>query len=81
MLNSFDSLQFERRQRMRPVLRSLAPYILVLGLFTVIFSLLPRSVVYWLTLPLLALLVWASTFGWRQAVSELIKALRRLERL
>lgn len=81
MINSFDGLQFERRQRMRFVLHSLAPYILVLGLFTVIFSLLPRNVVYWLTLPLLALLVWVATFGWRQAVSELIKALRRLERL
>lgn len=76
--DDFRTLNFER-QRSRSVPRGLIPYVLVLGLFTLLWVLVPTSVLYWLTLPVLAVLVWVASYGWRQALAALIQALEHLE--
>ena len=51
----------------------------VLSVFTLMWILIPPSALYWLLLPLLAVLVWAASYGWRQSLAALIALLQRLE--
>ena len=55
--------------------------VLSVVLFHLLWRSLPASTMYWLLLPLLAILVWVAGFGWRQALAALIALLLRLERL
>ena len=51
----------------------------VLSIFTLMWILIPPGALYWLLLPLLAVLVWAASYGWRQSLAALIALLHRLE--
>ncbi len=67
-------------QRPRPLLRSrLIPVAVVLTVFSVLWFLVPPSVLYWLLLLLLGVSVWIASYGWRQALRALIALLRRLD--
>jgi len=57
------------------------PVGIALILFHLLWRLVPNTTMYWLLLPLLAMLVWVASFGWRQALAALIALLLRLERL
>ena len=72
------NLRFERRPRPLPH-RAIAIGV-GLVVFTLLWTLVPHSALYWLLLPLLAVLLWAASYGWRQALVALIALLRRLER-
>ena len=78
-LNDFQNFRFDRRTRLIP------GKILSLGITVIAFSLvwflLPHPVLYWILLIAFVILVWAASFGWRQALSNLIDWLQRLEQL
>jgi len=77
--HDYRGLRFERPTHpavYRPIAIGLA-----LGLFTLLWAIIPHSALYWLLLPLLALAVWTATYGWRQAVGSLHNLLHRLEQL
>ena len=71
------NLRFERRRRALP--HWLIPVGLTLALFTLLWMLVPHSVLYWMLLPLLGVLAWVATYGWRQSLATLIALLHRLE--
>ncbi len=75
--NPFEGLNFRAR---RPDLSR--PAILqAIGLagFLVLWWLVPHWVLFFLLLPLLAALIWAASFGWRQALARLIEFLQTIE--
>jgi hypothetical protein len=72
-----SNLHFERRSRPLPY-RVIAIGV-GLGIFTLLWILIPPGILYWLLLPLLAVLVWAASYSWRQALTALIALLHRLE--
>ncbi len=47
--------------------------------FTLMWWAVPPAVFYWLFLPILLILVWMASYGWRSAVAQLIKFLQSLE--
>jgi hypothetical protein len=73
------NLRFERHPRSLP--HRLIAIGVSLGVFTLLWTLVPQGALYWLLAPLLAGLVWAASYGWRQALAALIALLHRLQRL
>jgi len=66
----------------RPTLlpsRRIIPILVILILFTLLWKAVPHSALYWLLTPLYAILGWMATYGWRQALANLIVFLNRLE--
>lgn len=76
----FEGLRFDRRLP-GSLPRRLITYAAGWGVFTLLWLLVPAGVLYWLLLPLLAALLWVASYGWRQALAALIKALERLEQM
>ena len=74
--NPFRDLRFElRRPRLSPrVIPAAAAFVL----FTVLWLAVPQAALYWLLLPFLLVLAWATSFGWRGALASLIEALHSL---
>ena len=72
-------LHFERQPRRVPH-RAIAIGV-GLTIFTLLWRLIPSGVLYWLLLPLVAGLVWAASYGWRQTLAALITLLAKLEQL
>jgi len=54
---------------------------LILGLFMVLWAVVPVSTLYWLLLPGLAILAWMASYGWRPALAALRRFLQHLEEL
>ncbi len=73
------SLRFERRPR--PLPYRLISVGVGVGVFTLLWVLIPHDALYWLLLLLLAVLVWAATYGWRQWLAAITRLLNRLEQL
>lgn len=61
-------------------IRRVSPLILVLAAAFIVFSLmwwvLPPGALYWLLLPIFLILVWMASYGWRQALTSLVKLLQ-----
>jgi hypothetical protein len=74
---TYRNLRFERRPWAFP--RRWIPVILAVVCFTVLWILVPHNALYWLLAPLVVGLAWVSTYGWRQALANLIVFLHRLE--
>ena len=72
-------LRFERRPRRLPH-RAIAVGV-GLGIFTLLWRLVPPGTLYWLLLPLLAALLCVASYGWRQSLAALITLLARFEQL
>ena len=75
----YEGLRFQRRRRAFP--RRIIPVGLALALFALLWAFLPHNALFWTLLPLLAVLVWVASYGWRQALAALIDVLQRLERM
>jgi hypothetical protein len=66
---------------MRRLPRWLVPFVVVPGVFTLLWLVVSRSGLYWLLLLAITALAWMAGYGWRRAVSTLINLLQRLEQL
>ena len=73
------NLNFERPARRLPY-RAIAVGV-GLGIFTLIWRIIPDRTLYWFLLILIGVLVWVASYGWREALSALITLLVRLEKL
>jgi len=71
-------LRFERRRAVPQRVLAIAG---ILALFTLLWAAVPRGVLYWLGLFLLAALAWVASYGWREWLAVVIGLLHRLERL
>ena len=71
------NLRFERRAH--PIPYRVIAIGVGLGIFTLLWTLIPSRTLYWLLLSLMAVLVWVASYGWRQALAALIRLLHRLE--
>lgn len=72
----FRNLHFDSRASAWP--RRLIPVGIALALFTILWVLVPASALYWLLLPLVAVVVWAASYGWRKALSVLHDLLHQI---
>ena len=75
--NPFENFNFRPR---RPALTS--PLVLQgvgLAVFVLLWWLIPHGLLIYLLIPAIAALIWAASFGWRQALSQLIEFLQTLE--
>lgn len=72
----FRGLQFERSIRW-PSARTAAVGLGVL-VYVLAWAIFSPTAIYWLGMPLVAALMWAASYGWRQAVIALIAFLERL---
>ena len=69
-------LRFARQSR--PASRRLVSVGLAVVIFTLLWVLVPHSTLYWLLLPLVMVLVWIASYGWRQALVSLHELIHRL---
>ena len=72
----YRGLRFERRVSTVP--GRLIALVLSLALFSVLWVLVPQSALYWLLLPLVAVLTWVASYGWRRALVALHDLLHRI---
>ena len=77
----FDQNPFERFafRRSTGIPRVLIVEAIALGVLLVLWWLLPQNLLLCLLMPTVAALIWAASFGWRQALSRLIEFLQSLE--
>jgi hypothetical protein len=75
----YHNLRFERQER----LSGHRGYVILgcLALFTLLWLAVPHRVLYWLLLPVLALLLWIASYGWRRALVAVHELVHRLEEL
>ena len=76
---SFRGLNFAPRRR--GTFRRPLAIIISLIVFTVMWRYIPHDVLFWLMLPVIAVLVWLASYAWRTALNALISMLRRLENM
>jgi len=81
MHSSQARTQFRFDRGRRPVPGRLIAVGVAVAVFSALWFLVPHDTLFWLLLPLLAVLMWAVTYGWRQAVAALHAQLHRLEQL
>jgi len=75
--NPFSHLRFEA-----PRFRLLPRWMVILAIliiYSILWAILPTGVIFGVSLIVITILIWISSFGWRQAVSMLIDLLSRLE--
>ena len=77
---TYQNIRFDRRIP-RPFLKRALIVCLAIIISTVLWRSLPIGTQYWMWMPLVAILTWVASYGWRQALSSLIVFLRRLEQL
>jgi hypothetical protein len=75
----FRNLNFSVRQRQLPA--RLIAVIVALVIFTILWRAIPGDALYWLLTLILAVGVWLASYGWRQAITHLIRFLQTLEQL
>lgn len=73
----YQGLRFEQAARAVPRRLVLTGGVLI-G-FTLLWWIIPSSVLYWLLVPLIGLLAWMASYGWRQALAVLRDLLDRIE--
>jgi hypothetical protein len=75
----YSNLNFDHPlRRMSP---KIIATIVILAIFTFLWLVIPQSFLYWVLIMPMACLSWAATYGFRNAISDLIKVLRTLENL
>lgn len=74
---TFHGLRFERGPGRFP--RRLILPLVTVPVFVLLWWLVPPSILFWFLLVSTVTLVWAASYGWRQAVATLITLLHRLE--
>ena len=73
-----SNLRFERRSL--TALYRLIAVVATLGVFALLWAIVPREGLFWLLLLLVGLSTWIATYGWRGATIAVISALTHLER-
>ena len=76
---SFRGLNFAPRRR--GTFRRPLAIIISLIVFTVMWRYIPHNVLFWLMLPIIAVLVWCTSYAWRTALNALISFLHLLEQM
>ncbi len=74
---SYNNLNFQPQPRRRNP-RVIATT-LVIAAFTLFWFVIPHDILCWILLLPLVCLAWAASYGFRQALSDLIKMLQRIE--
>ena len=74
---TYNSLRFERRRWNLP--RRLIFVSIAIIVFTLLWKWLPQEILFWLLIPIMGVLTWMATYGWRQVLASLIVFLHRLE--
>jgi len=74
---AYQNLRFDKQPRRLP--HRLIAVCLIMFFFTIFWRYVPHNALYWILLPILAILGWLATYSWRQALSSLILFLHRLE--
>ena len=77
--DAFRNLKFDPRSRQLPA--RLITVIAALVIFTILWRIVPTDLLYWLLALCFAVTVWLASYGWRQAISNLISFLQHLENL
>ena len=81
-VDPFRDLRFAARPRIfGRIPRRIGTLGLALAAFSLLWVILPPSAFFWLMLPVVAVLVWAASYGWQQTLSVLIEALQHLEQM
>ena len=75
--SSYRNLRFDQ-PHWTPSRRMIAVVLIVI-VFSLFWKFIPQTALFWLLAPLIAMLGWISTYGWRTALVELIKFLSQLE--
>ena len=73
----FSHLKFET-----PRFRLLPRWMVMIAslvIYSILWAILPTGIIFGVSLIVITILIWISSFGWRQAVSMLIDLLSRLE--
>lgn len=74
---TYQTFRFERQRRLIPP--RLIPIGVSLALFTLLWALVPQSVLFWLLLPIVAVLTWVASYGALTAVATLHELLTRID--
>lgn len=68
--------------RTRPALPYRLIAIVVVGaLFAVLWAVIPQVTLFWVLLPVILVITWLASFGWRTGLKTLGQFINRLERL
>ena len=73
----YKNLRFETRSRPAP--RHLIAVGSAIGVFILLWFTIPQNALFWVLLPLVGLLVWVASYGWRRALATLHELVHRLE--
>jgi len=73
----FQNMRFAR-PRWSPS-RRLITVLLIVIVFCLFWRFIPHTTLVWLLAPCIAAVGWMATYGWRQALSNLIEFLSQLE--
>jgi len=76
---NYRNLNFKLPPRRIPT--NIIATLIIMAIFTFFWLVIPHPFLYWVLLFPLACLSWAATYGFRNALSDLIKVLRKLENL
>jgi hypothetical protein len=52
-----------------------------LAVFTILWWVIPHDALYWLFAPLLAIMILMASYGWKEAIANLVSFLHYLEQL
>jgi hypothetical protein len=74
---TYRNLRFDQ-PRWTPSRRMVAVVLIVI-VFTLLWKFIHHTALYWMLAPLVTVMAWISTYGWRQALVDLIKFLSQLE--
>jgi hypothetical protein len=77
MNSSYHNLNFQRQPGKRN--SKVIATIIVLAAFILLWFVFPHNVLFWILLLPLLCLSWSASYGFRQALSDLIKILQRIE--
>ena len=74
--------ELEKLELNRPLISIPARVLWIGGIlagFSLAWWLIPHGALFWLSLPVLALISWLASFGWRHALRALLNTIRQLE--
>jgi hypothetical protein len=76
---NYSNLNFQSQPRKIP--SRIITTLVIMAIFTFLWLVIPKLFLYWVLVIPLACLAWTATYGYRNALSDLIKILQRLEHI
>jgi hypothetical protein len=77
--SNYSNLNFKRQPRRMPP--KIIASLVIMTIFTFLWVVIPQIFLYWILVIPLVCLAWAATYGFRNALSDLIKMLQKLEHI